>query len=310
MTELHVVLGASGGAGRAVVRELVARGKRVRAVTRAGALVPGAESARADAASPESVRDAVRGASVVYHCINVPYQQWARRLFPIADAIIEAAAAAGAKLVVMDNLYMYGRVSGPMTERTPRQAQGKKGRLRAALERHLLEAHRSGKARLAIGRASDFLGPQARSATMLLVVEPALAGRPASWLGTLDAPHTVSYLPDVGWGLATLGEREEAFGEVWHLPAGPPLTGRQLIEMVFQELGRPARMKVISRPMMLAAGLFSSGIREAIEVLYQFEHPFVMDATKFSRAFGSRVTPHRDAVRQTIEGSRGPGAPR
>ncbi len=135
-------------------------------------------------------------------------------------------------------------------------------------------------------------------------VKPAINGRKASWLGRLDAQHTLSYLPDVGWGLATLAEREESLGEIWHLPAGEPLTGRQFIQMVFEELGRPPRMGVIRRPMMVLAGLFSPQIRESLEVLYQFENPFVMDASKFTRAFGSRVTPHREAIRQTLNALR------
>ena len=302
MPELQVVLGASGGAGSAVVREMAERGHPVRAVSRSGHGVPlpGVSYLRADATSPSGLRDVCQGASAVYHCVNVPYMMWTTHLLPIADAIIEATASAGAKLVVMDNLYMYGPVDKPMTEETPRTAAGKKGRLRAALEQRLLEAHRTGKVRVAIGRASDFLGPRANSAPMFLVVEPARAGRTASWVGTLDAPHTLSYLPDVAWGLATLGEHEEALGEVWHLPAAPPLTGRQFIAMVFQELGRPARMRVIRRPMMVVASLFSPTIREALEVFYQFDRPFVMDAGKFARRFGSRVTSHQDAVRATI----------
>lgn len=223
---------------------------------------------------------------------------------PMARAVIVASAAAGAKLIVMDNLYMYGRVSEPMTEATPRNAQGKKGRLRVELEHLLLEAYRSGRVRVTIGRASDFFGPRANSAPMFLVVKPAISGRRASWLGRLDAPHTLSYLPDVGWGLVTLAEREEALGEIWHLPAGEPLTGRQFIELVFEELGRPPRIGLIRRSMMVLAGLFSPAIRESIEVFYQFEHAFVMDAGKFTRAFGSRVTPHREAIRQTLNALR------
>jgi nucleoside-diphosphate-sugar epimerase len=237
---------------------------------------------------------------VVYHCVNVPYPQWTTHLLPIADAIVAAAAAVGARLVVMDNLYAYGLVRGPMTEDTPRNAQGKKGRPRIQLEQRLLEAHRSGKVKTTIGRASDFYGPNGHSAPMMLVVEPAFAGRKASWLGTLDAPHTLSYLPDVAGGLVTLGAREESLGEVWHIPAGDPLTGRQFIELVFHELGRPPRMGVISRPMMLLAGLFSAQIRESVEVFYQFERPFIMDASKFSRRFGARTTPHPEAIRQTV----------
>jgi len=266
-----------------------------------GDSLPSTEHIRADVTNIEALQEACRGASVVYHCVNVPYPLWAAHLLPIAEGIIEAAAAAGAKLIVMDNLYMYGRTNGPMTEAMPRNAQGKKGRLRAALEVRLLEAHRSGHARVAIGRSSDFYGAKANSVPMFLAVEPTLKGRTASWLGSLDAPHTLSYLPDVGWGLVTLAERDGSLGEVWHLPAAEALNGHQFIEMVFHELGRPPRMRVLRRPVLLLGGLFLPLIREATEVLYQYEYPFVMDASKFTRAFGARVTPHRDAIHQTIE---------
>lgn len=302
MDEPHVVLGATGGAGSAVVRELAARGKPVRAVGRTGDgdSPAGVEHIKADVSDPARLREACRGAAVVYHCVNVPYQEWATRLLPIAQGILDACAAEGCRLVVVDNLYMYGRPRGPMTEATPRNARGKKGRLRVQLEQLLLDAHRVKKVRVTIGRASDFYGPHANSAPMLLAVKPALNGRRASWLGNLDAPHTLHYLPDVAWGLATLADREESLGEVWHLPAGDPLTGRQFIELVYQELGGPPRMGLTRRPMMQLAGLFNPMIRESTEVLYQFEDTFVIDAGKFIGAFGSRVTPHREAIRQTL----------
>lgn len=307
MEVLHVVLGATGGAGSAVVRELVSRGRRVRAVSRSGRgeALPGVERVTADVSDAASLRTACAGATIVYHCANIPYPEWSVRLLPIARNVVAACADAGATMVFMDNLYMYGRVTGPMTEATPRNPHGKKGRLRARLEELLLEAHRSGRARVIIGRASDFYGPHANSAPMFLVVTPALQGRKASWLGSLEAPHALNYLPDVGWGLVTLAERPESLGDVWHLPADAPLTGRQFIEMVFQELGQRPRIGLIRRPLMLLAGLFSPMIRESIEVLYQFEHPFVMDASKFEQRFGRRVTPHREAIRQTLDALRG-----
>jgi len=306
MSTLHVVVGASGGAGNAVVRELVSRGRNVRAISRRrqAEIPPGVEHFQADASDVNSLRDACRDAAVVYHCANVPYHLWSMHLVPITRAIIAASAAAGAKLVVMDNLYMYGPVTGPMTETTPRNARGRKGRLRTQLEHLLLDAHRSGAVKVAIGRASDFFGPRAISVPMLLVVQPALRGGKAWWPGRLDAPHTVSYLPDVAWGLVTLGERDESSGEIWHLPAGEPLTGRQFIGLVFHEQGTPLRYGTIRRPVMILAGLLSPMIREGVEVLYQFERPFVMDASKFTRAFGSRVTAHREAIRKTLDALR------
>jgi nucleoside-diphosphate-sugar epimerase len=237
----------------------------------------------------------------VYHCVNVPYPQWQAKLFPIARAVTDAAAAAGSRLVVMDNLYAYGPPEGPMTETSPRAARGPKGRLRVQLEEFFLEAHLQGRVRLTIGRASDFYGARANSQVMILAITPALRGRRAFWPGKRDVRHTLNYLPDVGRALAILGEREEALGEVWHLPAAEPLTGRQFMEVVFRILASPMRLGVITRPMMRLVGVFSPLVREAVEVLYQFERPFVMDASKFERAFGSQVTPHHDAIRQIAQ---------
>jgi nucleoside-diphosphate-sugar epimerase len=301
---MHVVLGASGGAGRAVARELSARGARVRAVSRSGRgePLPGVEHVRGDATDEESLRTVCRDAAVVYHCVNVPYPDWTKHLLPIAEAIVGAAGAAGARLVVMDNLYMYGPPDGPMTETTPRAARGRKGRLRARLEDYFLRAHRTGVVRVAIGRASDFYGVVANSAPNMFVITPAIQGKAASWVANLDAPHTMNYLPDVARALITLGARDEALGEIWHLPAAEPLTGRQFIEMVFGEIGRAPRMRVIGRPLMLLAGLFSPMIRESAEVFYQFERPFVMDASKFERALGKQVTPHHEAIQEILRG--------
>ena len=237
---------------------------------------------------------------MVYHAANVPYSQWREILPAMADNVIAATSAADAVLVVVDNLYMYGPQSGPMTEDTPRKATGPKGQLRARLEEKFLEAHARGRVGVAIGRGSDFYGLHANSAPDLLVIQPALHGKAASWLGSLDAPHTVTYLPDFGRGLVILGKNARAWGEVWHIPSGPPVTGRTFITEVFEELGQLPRMRRLGRGMMTLAGLFDRQIREAREVLYQFEQPFVMDTTKFEKTFGASVTPLREGIRETL----------
>jgi len=307
MDGLHVVLGATGGAGGAVVRELVARRLPARALGRKDAQFPdGVEYVRGDAADPATLRRVCQGAAVVYHCINVPYAQWERTLPQLAQRVLQACAEAGARLVVMDNLYMYGPVDGPITEETPRRAVGPKGRLRAQLEEIFLNAHRERKVDVCIARASDFYGPpsaggKGNNLAAQLVLEPAVAGKRATWLGSLDVPHTLAYLPDVGRNLVTLAESPRAFGQVWHLPAAEPITGREFIELVFEALGRPPRIGTPVRRWMLAlAGLFSRDLREVAEVLYQFERPFIVDAAKFQQALGGHVTPHRQAIRETV----------
>jgi len=215
--ELHVVLGASGGIGNALVRELVARGKRVRAVNRSGrADVPaGVKTVKGDVLDAASMRAVCQDAAVVYHCANVPYPEWHTKLPPMMSAIIEGAASANAKLIVADNLYMYGPVSAPMTEALPYNATGRKGKLRAQIANTLMDAHKRGKVRAAIGRASDFYGPGALKALAGEdVFRAVIAGKQAMWVGNLDVPHTLTYIEDFARGLATLGERDEALGQV------------------------------------------------------------------------------------------------
>jgi nucleoside-diphosphate-sugar epimerase len=155
MSELHAVFGAGGGAGKALVRMLVAQGKQVRAVTRSGqaAVPPGVENVRADAADPGAALRASKGARVIYHCVNVPYAEWEDTLPAVLESLIQAAGSEGATLVYCDNLYMYGQVRGPMTETTAEAATSGKGKLRGRMAGQLLEAHAAGGNRLMRGRA-------------------------------------------------------------------------------------------------------------------------------------------------------------
>ena len=305
VSSTNVVLGAAGGTGSTVVRELAARGLSVRAVTRRGAsdAPEGVEQLAADVGTADGARRACEGAAVVYHCAQPPYTKWPELFPPMTQAVIDGAAAAGAKLVFTDNLYVYGPPDGPMTEETPQRAQGKKGRTRKAMADAVMGAHADGRLRCTIGRSSDYYGPRGTASTVgENIMKPALRGRRARWLGSLDQPHTLNYLEDMARALVTLGERDEADGGVWHLPAAEPLTGRQFLALVFGAAGQSPRMGVASRPMIRIAGLFSPFLRELGETLYQFERPFVSDAAKFQRAFGRfDPTPHPEAVKRTVE---------
>jgi nucleoside-diphosphate-sugar epimerase len=133
-------------------------------------------------------------------------------------------------------------------------------------------------------------------------MKPVLRGKRARWLGSLDQPHTLNYLEDMARALVTLGEREEADGQVWHLPAAEPLTGRQFLTLAYEAAGRAPKAGVASRPMIRLVGVFNPLVRELNETLYQFERPFVSDASKFQSAFGPfEPTPHQEALGRTVE---------
>ena len=300
---LHVVLGASGGIGGAVARELAAQGQHVRAVNRSGKadLPAQVELVRGDALDAESMRAVCVGASVVYNCVNVPYPEWEAKFPPMMKNILAAASAANAKLIFADNLYMYGPVVGLITEDKPYNAPGHKGKLRARMANELMEQCRAGKVRVAIGRASDYYGPGATNAIAGKDLFTAvITGKKAMWAGSLDQPHTLTYIRDFARGLIVLGEREEALGQTWHIPGAEPITGREFIQMAFQAAGTTPQMGAYSRLMVRLAGLFSPMIREVDEVLYEFEKPYCVSGEKFARAFGAIATSHREAIKETV----------
>jgi len=312
--ERHVVLGAAGGTGSAVVRELAARGLPVRAVSRGDIVdVPDdIEHVTADVGTVEGARRACQGAAVVYHCVQPDYTKWAELFPPLTQAVIEGATAAGTKLVFVDNLYLYGPPDGPLTEETTQRAAGPKGRVRIEMSDAILRAYAAGRLRTTIGRSSDYYGPRGTNTTAGdNIMKPALQGQRTRWLGSLDQPHTPNYLEDMARALVMLGERDDADGQAWHLPAAEPLTGRQFLELVFAAAGHPPKIAVASRPMIKLLGLFKPLLRELNETMYQFERPFVSDTTKFQTRFGPfEPTPHSEAVRRTVTWFRqhyGPG---
>jgi nucleoside-diphosphate-sugar epimerase len=312
-TELNaVVFGATGGIGRAVTEELVRRGRRVRAVSRQGAVIQGAEPIGVDASQPDAAVAAAAGAAVIYHCVNPGYTRWPELLPQVSRSIVHAAEATGAKLVYADNLYAYGHVEGPLREDLPAVATGRKGRTRVDVAAEMLAAQRDSRVRVAIGRASDYYGPHgANSNAGEPVFARAAAGKRPFWNGRLDQPHTLHYLPDLARGLVTLADRKEADGEVWHLPAAPPLTAQQFFDLILEAAGRPipAKAQTLPPPMLAIAGLFSPLMRELRETTYQFNAPFVIDSSKFERAFGAfDATPHQDAIEQTVQWFRSRGA--
>ena len=301
---LHVVFGATGAIGGAVVGELLREGRSVRAVSRRGRAPEGAQGVAADAADPPQATAAAASAAVVYHCASPPYTKWPELFPPLTRSILGAAESSGAKLVFADNLYSYGPVDGPLREDLPALARGRKGRVRAEMAAELLGASRDGRARVAIGRASDYYGPHGTGSTAgETVFGRILAGNRPQWTGRLDQPHTFHFLSDIARGLLVLADHREADGQVWHLPAAEPLTAQQFFDMVAGAAGRPVPVHAsVAGPVLLAvAGIFSPLLREVGETAYQFRAPFVIDSSKFDAAFGRlEPTPHHEAVEQTV----------
>ncbi len=299
----HVIFG-TGPLGTAVMHTLAAKGETVCMVNRSGKanVPPGVSVTAANAYDRDSAHQVCQGAAVVYQCAAPPYHEWLEKSPLLQTNILEAAAHTGAKLVIGDNLYMYGDVSGqPLTEVLPNATTTHKGRLRAEMAEAALAAHQAGKVKVAIGRGSDFFGPGVLNSGMgERAIRPALQGKSASLMGNIDMPHTYTFIHDFGRALVTLGRHEEALGEIWHVPNAEAVTTRQFMTMVFAEIGLPPKMKGMGKLMMQIGGLFIPEAKEALEMMYQFEKPFIVDSRKFESAFGKHATPLPEAIRQTI----------
>ena len=310
MSELHVVLGAGGNIGAAVVQQLADRGKRIRGVSMAGrAELPGSvEQVAADATDRKSLAEAVKGAAAIYHCVGVPYQQWVRTYPAVMSNLIEAAADLGpeTRIVYADNLYCYGRdgaLSGPLMEDTPHLATGKKGKVRSRLIGQLLQAHREGRLRAAIGQASDFFGPGGDNSILdFFLFRPLMEGRQVSMLADLDRQHSFIYLPDFACFLVNMATDERAYGQVWILPHMEDLTYRELLELAFREAGVDPEGMIRTMPqgVLTIGSLLSSMIREVREVAYQGQVDWVADWGKYREVFGGEPTPIEQAVRDTL----------
>ena len=300
----HVVFG-TGPAGRAVADALLDQGTRVRMVNRSGTpVLTGVETIGGDATDLDFARDVAADADTVYFCLNAPnYHRWAEEFPPLQRAVLGAAKSADAKLVVLENLYMYGPSTGPLRETTPVNPTSAKSRTRAAMSAELLDAHQRGEVRVVIGRASDFVGPGVRdSALGEFVFQPALAGKRAQTMGRPDTQHTYSYVPDVGRNLVLLGSRDDAYGQVWHLPNPETRTTRHIIIDVYAAAGqRRTDVTALKRPMLRALGLFNRNVRELLHTYYQFAAPFVVDDSAFRHAFGGHTTHWDDIVASTVD---------
>ncbi len=307
--QLHVVFG-TGQVGRALAAYLAGQGLAVRAVSRRQppALDEGVEWRPADVTDPQAARDAAKGASVIYQCLNAPYPQWPELFPPLQHGVLGAAEDSGALLVSLENLYGYGPGRGkPMTEDLPLAATTVKGQTRAAMTAELLAAAKADRARIAIGRASDFFGPGVTEGSTLgeRVFGNALNGRRADFIGNPDLPHTYSYVPDIAAGLATLGTDPRATGQVWHLPGPPTVTTRALLDLVAAEVGHPVAIRSVPKLAVRALGLVNPMMRELAEMAYEFDEPFVLDTSKYELTFGAAGTPLADAVAATIAWYRG-----
>ncbi len=302
---MQTILGANGAIGVELAKSLPQYTDRIRLVSRNPKKInPKDEVVSADLTIAEQTLRAVEGSEIAYLTAGLKYDinVWRIQWPDIMNNVIEACKRHNTKLVFFDNVYMYGKVNGWMTEETPARPTSEKGEVRASIAEMLMNEVKKGNLRALIARSADFYGfYTGTSVSGMLVFENLKKGKKARWLISDQAKHSQTYIPDAGKATALLGNSPDAYNQIWHLPTDrDALTGKEFIEKVAKEFGVEPRYSVLSKWMLQIAGLFNVTIRESIEMLYQSASDYLFDSSKFERAFSFKTTTYDDGIRETV----------
>ncbi len=311
-----VVLGATGGMGSALVERLLHDGvytvafarsaeklailqERMKKLGYAGEQL---EIVQGDAFQVQEVTQAATGTDVIYQSINVPYVEWKEKLIPQAQTVIEAARAVHARIVVIDNIYAYGRrQQEQVDEQHPKQPHTRKGSYRLAMEQLYLKAQKEG-VQSVIFHLPDFYGPQA-SNTILHVTFGGIAANKASrFVGSQKVSREYIYMPDAAQAVVHAAGFEEAYNRQWNIPGAGVITGEEIIRIANEARGTARKVGTISLTMIRILGLFMPGMREVAEMYYLTQEPLILSGKAYEQQFGLiPATPYRVGIRDTIK---------
>jgi nucleoside-diphosphate-sugar epimerase len=295
-----------GAVGRATAARLTARGDAVRIVQREqpSALPPKAAFQAGDIADAASTNRACAGVEAVVCCIGIPYfaKVWEKAWPRAMTNILEGCAASGARLIFSDNLYMYGPQTSPLREDMPLTSFGNKPRIRSEVTLLWQRAHEAGRVRAVAVRAADFYGPDVPTSVLTVYgVLRLVEGKAAQLPYPPDQPHDFTYVPDFARALVSLVDApDDAFGQAWHVPNAPTQTLRALVHLAAARIGVPPRISVLPTWLARILSLLQPVIGETLEMRFQWDRPYFVDASKFGRRFWSDATSFEDGLDATL----------
>ena len=218
--------------------------------------------------------------------------------------VIEACIAHNCKLVFFDNIYMYDPdyLNG-MDEETPYNPASKKGKVRAEIAKMLLDKIEEGKITAIIARSADFYGPGIKNTSILTeaVFKPLSKGKKANWFASVNCKHSFTYTPDAGLATAMLGNSNDSWNQVWHLPTAPePYTGKEWIKNIAEKMGAKPKFQIVNKFIASFMGLFVPVMREFPEMMYQYDRDYVFNSDKLEKAFNFIPTSYKEGIEAII----------
>lgn len=309
--EKVLVLGATGGTGKALVQELMARGIATIAFGRnQGALEILAkelgnpkklELALGDVFQWESIREAAKTADIIFQAANVPYQEMAAKSLLLAESVMKAAEANSQKIVFVDGIYVYGPNPGYAVEESyPRKPNSQKGKIRIEME-NLIFSDRWKQSKPLIVRLPDYYGPSSKNAYLNPTLEGLAFGKPALFIGDTSVKREYIYLPDAAKMIVNLASRESSYGRNWNVP-GQVISAKEIVKIAKQTTGKRTFLIPIGKITLVLAGIFDSFLREVVEMMYLTKDPLVLSGAQYEREIGAiPKTPFEKGLKETFE---------
>lgn len=303
---MQVILGSGGAIGNDLAKELKSFSGKIRLASRNPKKINKDDVlVVCDLTKPNEVDEAVKGCKVAYLTIGLPYllKTWQNQWPVVMKNTIAACKKYKTKLVFFDNIYMYNPDKlNPMTEEPEILPSSKKGKVRSQIAQMVLDEIKAGTLEALIARAADFYGPGIKNSLLNEVVFNNLkAGKKANWFYSVDHLHNFTFTPDAAKATAILGNTGSAYGQVWHLPTAPPITGKQWIEKIANELGVKPKTQIASKFIIQVMGLFNPIMKEFVEMLYQYDRDYNFDSSKFENTFKMKPTLVDKGIKQVID---------
>lgn len=304
---MQTILGSGGPIGIELAKALKTYTKDIRLVSRNPKKVNDSDTLlKADLTQLEDLNKAVEGSTHVYLTVGFPYalKVWQENWPLVMQNTISACKLHNAKLVFFDNIYMYDpNHLAPMDEETPINPSSKKGKVREQIASMLMKEVNEGNITALIARSADFYGPSIENTSLLTgtVFQPLYENKKANWIGNPKFKHSFTYTPDAGKATALLGNTEDAYNQIWHLPtAGNPYTGKEWVENIAKALNKEAKIQVVPKFLLRILGLFNPIMKEVIEMYYQYDRDYIFDSSKFEKRFDQTATSYDTGIKEIV----------
>lgn len=304
---MQVILGSGGAIGTDLAKNIYNYDKQIKLVSRKPKKVNQSDILfSGDITDKNVVKNALSDAEICYVTVGFEYnlKVW-QNLWPkFMKDVVDVCETNGTKLVFFDNVYALGKNSiDNITEETPINPCSEKGKVRAEVDKLIINRIESGKLNAIIARSPDFYGEFIKTSMMMNIVYNNLkSNKKPQWFCNLNKVHSMGYTKELAYGTAVLGNHQNAYNQIWNLPVSQDkTTGKEWVEMFRKELSGPEGVMVLSPFFLKLLGLFIPILRENQEMLYQFQEDYFFNSNKYINYFNYSPQSPADSVKEIVK---------